>query len=214
MVVGCFTELVEKGVDPEDENSYYGDEEDQGEVDPSIAAKGLGQVGNVPIQDSLWSRCVPEDLQSQYRKWRSASGGVGSSDGVGVREMLDALVRDGAPSKRAGIMDASGKAQVRPKSSTKCVFILNRVKQNEWRNWAPSGLAIDLFCMHCTEEGSVNYTPVFWSTHGPLFVPACTAFELRCLDQYGPPVWPFPCCHSPSSPPRLDPGHRAYSLRR
>ena len=56
---------------------------------------------------------------------------MGSSDGVGVREILDVLVRDGALSKRAGVMEASGKAQVGPKSSTKCAFILNRVKQNE-----------------------------------------------------------------------------------
>ena len=39
---------------------------------------------------------------------------MGSSDGVGVREMLDALVRDGVPSKRANVQEANGKAQVRP----------------------------------------------------------------------------------------------------
>ena len=55
---------------------------------------------------------------------------MGSSDGQGVREMLDVLVRDGALSKRAGVMEASGKAQVRPKSSTKCAFSLNFLKQN------------------------------------------------------------------------------------
>ena len=46
VVVGCLTELAEKG-DLEDEESYYSDEEDHGEVDPAVAAKGLGQVGNV-----------------------------------------------------------------------------------------------------------------------------------------------------------------------
>ena len=96
----------------------------------AVAARELGQVGNVPIQDTLWSRCVLEDLRSRYRKWRDNSRGVGSSDGVGVSEMLDALVRDGALSKHTNVREASGKAQVRPKSSEKCAFILNCAKQN------------------------------------------------------------------------------------
>ena len=139
VVVGCLTELAQKGIDPEDEESYYSDEEDHGEVDPAVAAKGLGQVGNVPIQDTLWSRCVPGDLRSRYQKWRDISGGVGSSDGVGVREMLDALVRDGALSRRTSVREASGKAQVRPKSSEKCAFILNCVKQNACDSRKPRG---------------------------------------------------------------------------
>ena len=103
MVVGCLSELVEKGVDPEDEESYYSDEEDHGEVEPAVAARGLGQVGNVPIAEALWSRCVPEDLRSWYQKWRQKTRGVGSSDGVGVREMLDALVGDGALGKHTNV---------------------------------------------------------------------------------------------------------------
>ena len=47
VVVGCLTEQAETGIDPEDEESYYSDEEDHGEVDLAVAAKGLGQVGNV-----------------------------------------------------------------------------------------------------------------------------------------------------------------------
>ena len=39
-------------------------------MDPAVAAKGLGQIGNVPIQDTLWLRCIPEDLRSRYQKWR------------------------------------------------------------------------------------------------------------------------------------------------
>ena len=70
VVVGCLTELAEKGIDPEDEESYYSDEEDDGEVDPTVAARGLGQVGNVPIAESLWSRCVPGDLRDRYRRCR------------------------------------------------------------------------------------------------------------------------------------------------
>ena len=68
VVVGCLTELAEKGIDPEDEESYYSDKEDHGEVEPTVAAKGLGQEGNVPIKDTLWSRRVPEDLRSRYQK--------------------------------------------------------------------------------------------------------------------------------------------------
>ena len=49
VVVGCLTEFAENVIDPEDEESYYSDEEDRGEVDPAVAAKGLGQVGILPI---------------------------------------------------------------------------------------------------------------------------------------------------------------------
>ena len=72
-------------------------------MDPAVAAKGLGQVGNVPIRNTLWSRCILEDLRSRYQKWRKGTSGVGSSDGVGVREMLDAWVRDGALSKHMNV---------------------------------------------------------------------------------------------------------------
>ena len=68
VLVGCLTELAEKGIDLEDEESYYSGEEDDGEVDPTVAARGLGQVGNVPIADSPWSRCVPGDLRDRYRR--------------------------------------------------------------------------------------------------------------------------------------------------
>ena len=99
-------------------------------------------MGNVPIQDTLWSSCVPEDLRSRYQKWQDVSGGVGSSDGVGVREMLDALLRDGALSIRTRVREASGKAQVRPKSSEKCVFILNCVKRNACDSRKPRGFQL------------------------------------------------------------------------
>ena len=64
---------------------------------------------------------------------------MGSSDGVGVREMLDALVRDGALSKRENVQEAGSKAQVRPRCSEKCAFILNCVKQNARDGHKPRG---------------------------------------------------------------------------
>ena len=90
VVVGCLTELGEKGIDPKDEESYYSDEEDHREANPTVAARGLGRVGNVPTAESLWSRCVPEDFRCRYQKWRQETHRVGSLDRVGVREMLDA----------------------------------------------------------------------------------------------------------------------------
>ena len=53
MVAGCLTELAEKGIDPEDEESYNSDLEDHGELDPTVAARGLGQVGNMPTAEPL-----------------------------------------------------------------------------------------------------------------------------------------------------------------
>ena len=138
VVVGCLTELAEKGIDPEDEESYYSDKEDHGEVDPTVAARGLGQVGNVPIAELLWSHCVQEDLRSRYHKWRPETRGVGSSDGVGVREMLDVLVRDGALSKHENVREA----RARPKSSEKCAFILNCIKQNARDGRKPRGFQL------------------------------------------------------------------------
>ena len=85
---------------------------------------------------------MPEDLQNLYQKRRDISGGVGSSDGVGVREMLDALVQNGALSKHASIREASSKARVRPKSNEKCVFILNCVKQNVCDSCKPRGFQL------------------------------------------------------------------------
>ena len=135
MVVGRLIELAEKGIDLEHEDSYYNDEEEQEGVDPTIAARSLGPVGYVRLQNTLWSRYVPSNLQEKYREWKERSGGVGPFDGVGVSEMLDTLVRDGALSKRDG-MDV---AKVRPKSSEKCPFILNCVKQNDSDARKPHG---------------------------------------------------------------------------
>ena len=128
-----------KDIHPEDEESYYSDEEDHGEVDPAVAARGLGKVGNAPIEDTLWSRCVPKDLRSQYHRWRDDSGGVGSSDGTGVCEMLDALVQDGALRKHTSVREASGEAQVRPKRCEKYAFILNCGTQNACNGCKPRG---------------------------------------------------------------------------
>ena len=142
VVVGCLTGLAEKGIGPEDEESYYNDEDDDGEVDPTVAARGLGQVGNMPTAESLWSRCVPGYLRDRYRRWRQETHGVGASDGLGVREILDTLVRDGAPRKQESVREASGKAHVRPKNSEKCAFILNCVKQNACDDRKPSGFQL------------------------------------------------------------------------
>ena len=150
-------------------------------MDPAIAAKGLDQVGNVPIQDTLWSRCVPEDLRNRYRyryrKWRDVSGGVGSLDGVGVLEMLDALVREGAPSKHVSVRETGGKAQVRPKCSTKCVFILNCVKQNACDDRKPRGFRLpqierlrDSILLGGRQKlymAKLDMSNYFWSVHLP-----------------------------------------------
>ena len=86
MVVGCLTEMAEKGLDAEDKDSYYSDEEEPEGVDPTIAARGLGPVGCAPLQETLWSQYVPSNLQKRYRnKNVGGGGGVGPSHGVGVR---------------------------------------------------------------------------------------------------------------------------------
>ena len=56
--------------------------------------------------------------------------------------MLDALVRHGALSKHASVREASGKAQVRLKSSEKCAFIVNCVKRNACDSRKPRGFQL------------------------------------------------------------------------
>ena len=67
---------------------------------------------------------------------------MGLSDGLGVREMLDALVRDGALRKHDNVREASGKAQVRPKSSERCAFILNCIEENACDDRKPRGFRL------------------------------------------------------------------------
>ena len=67
---------------------------------------------------------------------------MGLSDGVGVRETLDALIWDGALSKHENVQEAIGKAQVRPNCSEKCAFILNCVKQNACDGRKPRGFQL------------------------------------------------------------------------
>ena len=121
VVVSCLTELAENGIDPEDEESYYTDEEDHGEVNPTVAARGLGQVGNGPLADSPWSRCVPEHLNSRYQKWRQETHGV--ADGVGVREMQCWMPWFGM--ERCANTRTCGKAAVRHMSDLKVVGNVN-----------------------------------------------------------------------------------------
>ena len=77
VVVGCLTELAEKGIDPEDEDSYYNDEEDPGEVDPAIAAKGL-DTGHIVVELCTGGPTEPlPEVEGRFRR-----GVVGRSGGT------------------------------------------------------------------------------------------------------------------------------------
>ena len=131
---------------------------------------------------------------------------MGLSDGVGVREMLDALVQDGALRKHENVREASCKAQVRPKSSEKCAFILNCVKQNATDDRKPRGFQLaqierlrDSVLLGGRQRlymAKLDLSNCFWSLHLPRSWVG--AFSVCVGDaQY---VWqslPFGCKYSP-----------------
>ena len=90
--------------------------------------------------------------------------------------MLDALVWDGALSKRAGVMEASGKVQARHQSSTKCAFILNCVKPNACDDRKPSGYQLPQLSSLGTPfcwEGGRSYIWQNWICLSAFGVCAC-----------------------------------------
>ena len=50
-----------------DEEGYYSSSEDKGEITGGLAARGVGEAGDVRVADSLWWRLVPRGLLRVYR---------------------------------------------------------------------------------------------------------------------------------------------------
>ena len=67
--------ISDEGLNQASEESYY-DAEEEGPVSPELARRGVGEVGTVPVVDSIWRRCVPADLLRRYNDWdkKYASG--------------------------------------------------------------------------------------------------------------------------------------------
>ena len=102
LVIGTHASQTWRRTEPDEDESYYSDEECEDDVKPEVAAKVAGQIGNVLLHESLSSRCVSKDLKGKYENGMEQTAGVGTWTDVGVREMLCALVRDGALLPRGG----------------------------------------------------------------------------------------------------------------
>ena len=62
-----------------DEEGYYSSSEEEGEITGEMAARGVGEAGDIRVANSLWSRLVPRDLLGVYRngvkgRWGGKSG--------------------------------------------------------------------------------------------------------------------------------------------
>ena len=141
VLVLVLTKVPEKGLEEDLDDSYYSDEEEE-DASPELASKGLGSVRSVPVARSLWDRFIPSALKDIYIRWLHSSGGVGSSVGLGVSEVLKALVRDGALSAGELNRPSSRRAKVIPKNSEKCSFVLNCNKRNSCDPRKPAGFKL------------------------------------------------------------------------
>ena len=87
------------------------------------------------ISRAMWHRSVPKDLLGKFKQWLEVTGGVGTSKGKGLPEMLDSIVEGGSLVRRDAAkpddVTLSRKARVISKNQEKCSFILNCMKLNE-----------------------------------------------------------------------------------
>ena len=79
VAVDCVADVAQKRVDQDEGDSYYNDEECEDDVNPEVAAKGAGKIGSVALHESLWSRCVPENLKDKYESGMTEARGGGVS---------------------------------------------------------------------------------------------------------------------------------------
>ena len=141
VLVSVLTKVPERGLEEDLDDSYYTDEEES-DVSPELASRGLGSVGNLPLTRTLWDRYIPSDLRDTYIQWLHSTGGGGGSAGLGVNEMLQALVWDGALSSSDGNAPPWGQAKVIAKNSEECSFILNCTKLNSCDPRKPGGFKL------------------------------------------------------------------------
>ena len=64
--------VLDDGLDGEEDGYYSSEDED--EIDPETAAKGLGSAGRMHVHAPLWRRLVPQDLLKAYKKHAKSGG--------------------------------------------------------------------------------------------------------------------------------------------
>ena len=121
-------EVLDDGLDGEEDGYYSSEDED--EIDPEIAAKGLGSAGRVHVHAPLWRSLVPQDLLRTYEKHAKARGANLKSHCTKLALMMRALRVDTRGVKRTRLRPTS-RAFLRPKNRQKCRMILDASPINE-----------------------------------------------------------------------------------
>ena len=114
--------VLDDGLDGEEDGYYSSEDED--EIDPETAAKGLGSAGRVHVHAPLWRRLVPQDLLRAYEKHAKARGANLKSHCTKLPLMMRALRVDARGVKRTHPRPTS-RAFLRPKNRQKCRMILD-----------------------------------------------------------------------------------------
>ena len=120
--------VLDDGLDGEEDGYYSSEDED--EIDPETAAKGLGSAGRVHVHAPLWRRLVPQDLLRAYEKHAKARGANLKSHCTKLPLMMRALRVDARGVKRTHLRPTS-RAFLRPKNRQKCRMILDASPINE-----------------------------------------------------------------------------------
>ena len=126
--------ISEEGLNQASEESDCDDEELE-PVSLQLARRGIGYVGKVKMADTIWRRCVPEDLLRMYQAWdKKYASGIPMVDSPAVGDMLSSI-REAGPLKRCSEAIGTSKARVIPKNSQKCALIFACVGLNDadWR---------------------------------------------------------------------------------
>ena len=114
--------VLDDGLDGEEDGYYSSEDED--EIDPETAAKGLGSAGRVHVHAPLWRRLVPQDLLRAYEKHAKARGTNLKSHCTKLPLMMRARRVDARGVKRTRLRPTS-RAFLRPKNRQKCKMILD-----------------------------------------------------------------------------------------
>ena len=114
--------VLDHGLDGEEDGYYSSEDED--EINPETAAKGLGSAGRVHVREPLWRRLVPQDLLRAYEKHAKARGGSLKSHCTKLPLMMRARRVDARGVKRTHLRPTS-RAFLRPKNRQKCRMILD-----------------------------------------------------------------------------------------
>ena len=115
--------VLDDGLDGEEDGYYSSEDED--EIDPETAAKGLGSGGRVHVHAPLRRRLVPQDLLRACEKHAKARGANLKSHRTKLPLMMRALRVDARGGVKRTHLRPTPRAFLHPKNRQKCRMILD-----------------------------------------------------------------------------------------